>query len=120
MQWKSAISDTETMDRPRRRTNLPPHLDDYEVGYQPAEDHSPKASTLCPSQPRSSSRKTSHIGNSSHSRTRWRTITSTGIYLFILLFKMNNIFLTMYSGCVFTCTVYPSVTERSHTGIRFY
>ncbi len=75
------VSDKETMDRPRRRTNLPPHLVDYEVSYQPAEDHPPKASTHCPSQPRSSSRKTSHSGTSSHSRTSRRSITSTGIYL---------------------------------------
>ncbi len=76
------------MDRPHRRTNLPPHLDDYEVGYQPAEDHPPKASTPCPSQPRSSSRKTSHSGTSSHSRTS--SITSTGIYLPPELFSVQT------------------------------
>lgn len=75
------VSDTETMERPRRRTNLPPHLDDYEVGYRPAEDHPPKVSTPCPSQRRSSSRKTSHSSTSSHSRTSRRSITSTGVYL---------------------------------------
>ncbi len=58
-----------------------PHLVDYEVSFQPAEDHPPKASTHCPSQPRSSLRKTSHSGTSSHSRTSRRSITSTGIYL---------------------------------------
>ncbi|XP_052412579.1 uncharacterized protein LOC127957915 [Carassius gibelio] len=75
------VSDTETMERPRRRTNLPPHLDDYELGYRPAEDHPPKVSTPCPSQRRSSSRKTSHSSTSSHSRTSRRSITSTGVYL---------------------------------------
>ncbi len=76
------------MDRSHRRTNLPPHLNGYEVGYQPAEDHPPKASTPCPSQPRSNSRKTSHSGTSSHSRTS--SITSTGIYLPPELFSVQT------------------------------
>ncbi|KAI7812616.1 hypothetical protein IRJ41_005718 [Triplophysa rosa] len=76
-----AVSDAETRDRPRRTTNLPPHLDEYEVGYQPAGDPPPKASTSCPSQHRSSSRKTSHSGTSSHSRTSRRSVTSSGVYL---------------------------------------
>ncbi|RXN06644.1 circadian locomoter output cycles kaput-like protein [Labeo rohita] len=71
----------ETMDRPRRKTNLPSHLDDYEVGYRPAEDPPPKASSHCPSQPRSSSRKPSCSGASSHSRTSRLSVTSTGVYL---------------------------------------
>lgn len=71
----------ETMDRPRRRTNLPSHLDDYEVGYRPTEDPPPKASSQCPSQLRSSLRKTSRSGVSSHSRTSRHSITSTGVYL---------------------------------------
>ncbi|KAL1273037.1 hypothetical protein QQF64_028899 [Cirrhinus molitorella] len=71
----------EKMDRPRRKTNLPSHLGDYEVGYQPAEDPPPKASSHCLSQPRSSSRKTSRSGASSHSRTSRRSVTSTGVYL---------------------------------------
>ncbi|KAL0182892.1 hypothetical protein M9458_022267, partial [Cirrhinus mrigala] len=64
------------MDRPRRKTNLSSHLDDYEVSYRPAEDPPPKASSHCPSQPRSSSRKTSCSGASSHSRTSRRSVTS--------------------------------------------
>ncbi|XP_073789840.1 uncharacterized protein [Danio rerio] len=74
-------SDTEKMDRPHRRTHLPPHLDDYEVDYQPIQDPPPKASTTCPSHSRSSSRKTSRSGISSHSRTSRRSVTSTGVYL---------------------------------------
>ncbi|RXN03046.1 circadian locomoter output cycles kaput-like protein [Labeo rohita] len=72
---------SETLSRPRRKTNLPTHLDDYDVGYQPAGDPPPKASSHCPSQPRSSSRKTSHSGVSSHSRTSRRSITSAGVYV---------------------------------------
>lgn len=72
---------SETMERPRRKTHLPSHLDDYEVGYRPTEDPPPKASSHCPSKSRSSSRKTSHSGVSSHSRTSRRSVTSTGVYL---------------------------------------
>ncbi|KAI7805208.1 hypothetical protein IRJ41_001894 [Triplophysa rosa] len=76
-----AVSDAETRDSPRSRTNLPPPLDEYEVGYQPSGDPPPKAFTSCPSQHRSSSRKTSHSGTSSHSRTSRHSVTSSGVYL---------------------------------------
>ncbi len=72
---------SETTSRPRRKTNLPTHLDDYDVGYQPAGDLPPTASSHCTSQPRSSSRKPSRSGVSSHSRTSRRSITSVGVYV---------------------------------------
>ncbi len=78
---KAQSDASETTSRPRRKTNLPTHLDDYDVGYQPAGDLPPKASSHCPSQPRSSSRKTSRSGVSSHSRTSRRSITSAGVYV---------------------------------------
>lgn len=78
---KAQSDASETTSKPRRKTNLPTHLDDYDVGYQPSSDPPPKASSHCPSQPRSSSRKTSHSGVSSHSRTSRRSITSAGVYV---------------------------------------
>ncbi len=78
---KAQSDASETTSRPRRKTNLPTHLDDYDVGYQPAGDLPPKASSHCPSQPRSSLRKTSRSGVSSHSRTSRRSITSAGVYV---------------------------------------
>ncbi|GAA6094743.1 uncharacterized protein LOC113069086, partial [Tachysurus ichikawai] len=72
---------SETLSRPQRKTNLPTHLDDYNVGYQPAGDPPPKASSHCPKQPRSNSRTTSHSGVSSHSKTSRHSITSAGVYV---------------------------------------
>ncbi|GAA6112281.1 uncharacterized protein LOC113069086 [Tachysurus ichikawai] len=72
---------SETLSRPRRKTNLPTHLDDYNVGYQPAGDPPPKASSHCPKQPRSNSRTTSHSGVSSHSKTSRHSIMSAGVYV---------------------------------------
>ncbi len=78
---KAQSDASETTSRPRRKTNLPTHLDDYDVGYQPAGDLPPTASSHCTSQPRSSSRKPSRSGVSSHSRTSRRSITSVGVYV---------------------------------------